>query len=603
VTEDLPQQNLNNNPSIIHSNEILPVCQHQVESEEINQWEDIHHVLNIVNSQVKDPLLEISNNTLLNEQLRDSKLSIIYNRLLNRKPLSNPAFFIDPDTRLLSIYSQEDKNPTIPKIVIPKSLISKVCRIAHLTHFGVQKTYQIVKDRYFWHGMFVDVQNYVASCTVCITSKIQRIPPAPFQHPIVPTHPNDAISLDLVGPFNNGFHILTVIDLFSRHLELYPLRKIDANSVALKIFKYITTFGRPSLILTDLGTQFTAETFKNLNNMFGIDLIHTTTGRPQANAISERINTSIKNTINAFQSEGKNFFHAVDIHKSLYNASKHSTTGFSPNAIHFARDLSIITDTFDVRKVTPELNESFALFQVYETINKIYEQVYENITSSQEAARLEQQRRAKLRTFKPKDIVYVRPVGKFVKRLTGPFMVKKIIGPVTYSIQRLGNPEAKMFSIHADRLFLAPRRRNFLRFDPDLQPNEFVDSASSVSNQFFSRSSHESLPQPSLDSQFPQSAAATPDHGVTIPDQCEKFPTVADPQEYTSVEQWDTSPVVTTSPVLPTCDVSQILSSAPDAQSALDSLASTSSKSVPMQQPPATVPRATRYNLRPRQSS
>jgi transposase InsO family protein len=476
IPQEVPQQSLEDNPSLVQSSEILPVI-HEKPSEENCCMPEVSHVLNNINVNTQDPLLEISSNTFVTEQLKDPDLSLIYNKLLNKIPINNKNYFIDKETSMLKINpTSKENSSTHPKIVVPKSLVHKVCRISHLTHLGIHKTFQFTKDRYYWINMFSDIQNFVKSCTICIASKPQRIPPAPFQQTILPNHPNDAISLDIVGPFRNKCHILTVIDLFSRHLELYPITKIDANTVAEKIFKYITTFGRPAIILTDLGTQFTAQVFESLNAAFGIKLLHTTTGRPQANAISERINTSIKSTVAAIQAEGKSFWHAVDLHKSLYNSSVHSSTKYSPNAIHFARELSLITDTFDTRRATPILNQSFALLQIVDTIQEVYDKVHNNLKLSQEYNRRLQQDKAKMRTFAPNDIVYMKPIAAsgFHTRLNGPYIIKRAAGPVTYVIQRLGNPSSKQFKIHVDRLYLAPPRRSVITPTPTGQPTNNV---------------------------------------------------------------------------------------------------------------------------------
>ena len=38
-------------------------------------------------------------------------------------------------------------------------------------HFGIDKTLSLVKDKYYWLGMYKDVHKFVKSCGVCQVAK------------------------------------------------------------------------------------------------------------------------------------------------------------------------------------------------------------------------------------------------------------------------------------------------------------------------------------------------------------------------------------------------------------------------------------------------
>ena len=57
-------------------------------------------------------------------------------------------------------------------------------------------------------------------------------------------------------------HILTVIDHFSKFVQLFPVRNITAMNTVNAIFDYISVHGRPEMILTDNGIQLKARIFK-----------------------------------------------------------------------------------------------------------------------------------------------------------------------------------------------------------------------------------------------------------------------------------------------------------------------------------------------------
>lgn len=69
----------------------------------------------------------------------------------------------------------------------------------------------------------------------------------------IPDRQEQFISVDILGPFNNNDYMLMIIDHLSRHIELHPVSKITTDTVTNHLFYYMCSYGRPCLILTDLG--------------------------------------------------------------------------------------------------------------------------------------------------------------------------------------------------------------------------------------------------------------------------------------------------------------------------------------------------------------
>ena len=226
--------------------------------------------------------------------------------------------------------------------------------------------------------MHFDATNFVNSCPTCITSKPQRTPIAPFQNSFILTRPGQFLSLDFVGMFNNGYRILTLIDHFSKHLKLYPLRQIITMNTVEAIFDCIATFGRPELILSDVGSQFKAHIFQEFNRMLGIKLKHTTVFHPQANTVSERINMSIKSPVKSSMKDGYNFFNAIKIHQCIYNSTFHNTIKASPG-----RALSNIFDTFQSTDFQNWLELHQDYFILMNNFQQLYNQVHHNLINYQ----------------------------------------------------------------------------------------------------------------------------------------------------------------------------------------------------------------------------
>ncbi|GFY62747.1 putative tick transposon [Trichonephila inaurata madagascariensis] len=160
------------------------------------------------------------------------------------------------------------------------------------------------------------------------------------------------------------------------------------------------------MILSDLGTQFTADIFKQITSMTGIALHHTTSRNPKANGQSERINTSLKTTTLSLADHKVDFDLAVAVHKSFYNGTKHSSHGFKPDILHFGCNLSLISDTITAPIAAPLLTEEGYTNTLLSSLQVLQQQIRTNLQKHQD----KQQARLNSNTMQsaPKigDVVY-----------------------------------------------------------------------------------------------------------------------------------------------------------------------------------------------------
>lgn len=416
-----------------------------------------HECFNLM--EAIEPEFEIDPVTFRLEQLKDPDTGEII-KTLNTSSLAKAQnikeYFIHGETGLLML--RQNRSPNNEVLVVPKSLRAKVLNICHSLHFGLQKTYEILTQRYFWKGAYTDTKNFVLSCDQCIRHK----PFSPVQAPLVslriPQTPGDFISMDILGPIKDGGYTLTILDHFSKHMALYPLKNITAESVTTHVINYISNYGRPSVILSDLGTQFTSEVFNLVNNALGIKLVHSTSKHPESNGQSERINGAIKSSINILREDGVSFANALLLHQHLYNGTVHSSTGFTPNLLHFGRNHALFFDTFNPNVQTVFLDKSHFAADLLSQLKTTYETAYSNLERAQVEQNSRHAQNAKLRKFNIGDIVYLKSKDKFKPRFAGPFTVVEKNNDVNYTIRLLDNPYAESFKIHINRLRLAPSR-------------------------------------------------------------------------------------------------------------------------------------------------
>ena len=73
------------------------------------------------------------------------------------------------------------------------------------------------------------------------------------------------LNMDYEGPFpedeygENNTYVLTIIDTFSRAVGLYAVANLEARHAARMLVRHIGIFGCPSQIVSDRGTDFTAD--------------------------------------------------------------------------------------------------------------------------------------------------------------------------------------------------------------------------------------------------------------------------------------------------------------------------------------------------------
>eukprot|EP00112_Aurelia_sp_Birch-Aquarium-sp1_P019450 Seg4814.2 transcript_id=Seg4814.2/GoldUCD/mRNA.D3Y31 product="Gypsy retrotransposon integrase-like protein 1" protein_id=Seg4814.2/GoldUCD/D3Y31 len=129
------------------------------------------------------------------------------------------------------------------QLVIPRSLKDEVMLSLHeeITsgHLAFQRTYLKIKERYFWKGMYSEIEKWCASCVDCATKKTPRnLGKAPLQ-PIPVEGPFDRVAVDVLGPFptsdRGNKYVVVFTDYFTKWPEAFAVKNADAPTTA-KLF-------------------------------------------------------------------------------------------------------------------------------------------------------------------------------------------------------------------------------------------------------------------------------------------------------------------------------------------------------------------------------
>jgi len=152
----------------------------------------------------------------------------------------------------------------------------------------------------------------------------------------------DLVGLIPAGSNQKGQHgfqyILSVVDSATRYLWLIPLRNKTAETVANALYEdVIARTSVPSSVLTDLGTEFTAEILQRLCGRLGITRLRTSGYHPQCDSKCERAHYSVHNMMVKFIEKDFARWPSLLAGISLaYNSTVHTSTGFAPHELFYS---------------------------------------------------------------------------------------------------------------------------------------------------------------------------------------------------------------------------------------------------------------------------
>ncbi|KAF2895820.1 hypothetical protein ILUMI_10353 [Ignelater luminosus] len=153
--------------------------------------------------------------------------------------------------------------------------IMKGYHLGKTNHRGITETVEAISKRYYFPKIYEQVNRYINQCNVCQQAKYERNPLK-----IVPnvteisSRPFVIINIDLFFMDNQIF--LTIIDQFSRFLQMYPIQRQNQVEIMDQLTKFVSTFPTPSKIIAD--NQFNTVVFKEFCSLYKI-VYHFTTPR------------------------------------------------------------------------------------------------------------------------------------------------------------------------------------------------------------------------------------------------------------------------------------------------------------------------------------
>ena len=156
---------------------------------------------------------------------------------------------------ILYTWSQVTSNRARLQLVLPIEYRQKAMAGCHdqIGHLGQDRVLELLRDRFYWPGMHMDVASYINSCPRCIRRKSQ--PDVAPLHNIEATQPLESIHLDYLQiepSMSNIENVLIVTDHFTRYAQAYPSKTQTALATAKLLWNnFIVHYGFPTKIISD----------------------------------------------------------------------------------------------------------------------------------------------------------------------------------------------------------------------------------------------------------------------------------------------------------------------------------------------------------------
>ena len=401
---------------------------------------------------------------------------------------------------------------SLKRLYVPPQLQQKLLNHYHDTHGhpGIVKTLKLIISRYWWPTATEDITKYVKTCRTCQMVKTFHQPKLGKLHPPpTPEKPFDTWAIDTIvmGTAANktkAKYIQLIIDHHSRYVWAYATPKNTTATIINILTQLFTALGQtPKTLVTDNFLNFTGKQFKRFLETHNIKQNLCSPYHPQSNGVCEKANDTIIRGLRLAILDNPRLKWSTLLPKVVenYNKTPHSATGYTPTFIHFHKDDAFFP-TFATKqnfstiapKVATKPNVSTQDTNVATTDNQVsipdpilattpmvptvdtvatpnFNLAHLSAVQRSDAAKAKRKQAHDIRhissNFLEGDLVLRKlpdnhpSRNKLSPANTGPYVVRRQVGPETYRI----SPESdgsSIYTAHASQL---------IRFHPRVETN------------------------------------------------------------------------------------------------------------------------------------
>ena len=394
--------------------------------------------------------------------------------------LSEDLYFLDDNNLLyhVDVSNKRGRKGCQTQLVLPPPLRYEVLVNAHDDlaggHLGVYKTYEKLRDRYYWRGMYKDVEHWVRSCQDCSTRKKPRNKRRAPLLPIPVSAAFERMAVDILGPlpvtWQGNRYIVVFVEYLTKWPEIFPVQNTEATTIARLITEeIIPRHGAPRTLLSDRGSNFLSAIVKEVCNLYSIKKLNTSAYNPACDGLVERLNSTLCQTLSMFVSKHqKDWDVFIPAALTAFRTSPNETTGESPFYLLYGREPLLPMDVSLLPPADPASSIAEHRRKIVKQIELAQQIAKENIMRAQQKMKAYYDKRAaepdfiegqKVWVFTPKTKKGLSK--KLLHNFHGPYRVVEKLSPAHYRLRTCSNKPV-MSIVHANRM------KHF--FDPDDRP-------------------------------------------------------------------------------------------------------------------------------------
>ena len=330
------------------------------------------------------------------------------------------------------------------RVIIPTRARKDILEELHEGHPGVSRMKSIARGIAWWPGIDHEIETHVKACPEC--QQNQKAPASASLHLWEwPSRPWSRLHIDYAGPFL-GNMFLVAVDAHSKWMEIEMVPAATSRQTITKLGAMFATHGLPQLIVSDNGTAFTSQEFRDFLRQNGIR--HTTTAsyHPASNGLAERCVQTFKRAMK--KEVGQDLQYELSKFLFRYRTTPHTTTGIPPAQHLMGRQL-----------LTP--------------LGRLRPNLSARVHTAQTAQKIQHDKSSQAHHFHVQDKVYVRNFRNVPTWLAGVIVATR--GPVSYDIELADD---RVVRRHMDNI----RRRHITTYQGSAELPDELDSPIPMSN-------------------------------------------------------------------------------------------------------------------------
>ncbi|PNF33868.1 hypothetical protein B7P43_G07231 [Cryptotermes secundus] len=161
----------------------------------------------------------------------------------------------------------------VAQIIIPRSRVKDVLSELHGGpsggHFGVNKTLNKVRQRFYWLQARTDIEKWCRQCDTCAASRGPRTRNRGQMHQYKIGAPFERVAIDIAGPFPRSYQgnrcLLIAMDYFTKWPEMYAIPYQEDSIIAeVLVANFFCRFGIPRELHSDQGRNFESHLLKEV---------------------------------------------------------------------------------------------------------------------------------------------------------------------------------------------------------------------------------------------------------------------------------------------------------------------------------------------------